>query len=580
MHRWTCARLAPRVGSWPPRLATTARHHGTPQQLANQQPILQLNEAANQHATLRNGLNHQLKSQKLNFSKNMLTSTRASTAFACRRHCTCSLSCNEVAERIKQRVDDIDVLPHGIPTMSFAVQIKDWYTTSRRELLEFSEDVEEMLAAGHRAGAAGSDRPVVRGVAGETGLGWMAAGMAGLWSSARSVLSGGDAGMHAVVAGAGAGVGVASAIAHAAVSATAAAMPAPAATHASLPLAASASAATDLSRLQYGQDLPADASHLARAAPKLNRRFVTILERLVARHRPVVLLTAHAAHQLSRTIPEFNQESSPQVQDFLSRFHRNRIGVRLLIGHHRALQVPLPLDNMVGILCTKTNIDEIASEAINEASDVCESTYGVAPDVYIMPPEPVSDAARTSASASKTVNGVSIGSGHDGFVYVPSHLQHILFELLKNAMRAVIEATEAKLGRGNADRSSMPPVVIAWTVTDTSVRITITDRGVGIPASKLDHAFLFHFSTADHPALSQPEFDMQSLLSGDSPLAGQHAPMAGFGYGLPLSRVYARYLGGDLRLESTVGQGTTVTLDLKRHWGLGDVVISGRADGL
>lgn len=30
-----------------------------------------------------------------------------------------------------------------------------------------------------------------------------------------------------------------------------------------------------------------------------------------------------------------------------------------------------------------------------------------------------------------------------------------------------------------------------------------------------------------------------------------HAPLAGFGYGLPVSRLYARYLGGELNLIST-----------------------------
>lgn len=44
-----------------------------------------------------------------------------------------------------------------------------------------------------------------------------------------------------------------------------------------------------------------------------------------------------------------------------------------------------------------------------------------------------------------------------------------------------------------------------------------------------------------------------------------YAPIAGYGYGLPLSRLYARYLHGDLSLAGVEGHGTDAYVYLMRR---------------
>ena len=60
----------------------------------------------------------------------------------------------------------------------------------------------------------------------------------------------------------------------------------------------------------------------------------------------------------------------------------------------------------------------------------------------------------------------------------------------------------------------------------------LVPKGGGIPRHTTDHLFHYLFSTAPRPSMSPTK-----------------APLAGYGYGLPLSRLYARYFHGDLILN-------------------------------
>lgn len=81
----------------------------------------------------------------------------------------------------------------------------------------------------------------------------------------------------------------------------------------------------------------------------------------------------------------------------------------------------------------------------------------------------------------------------------------------------------------------------------------MSDEGGGIPRSDLPRIFTYLYSTA-----SSPLPDMDTTGESDGP-----AVLAGYGYGLPISRLYARYFGEWLalpegRLDS--GKFSQVTL--------------------
>jgi pyruvate dehydrogenase kinase 2/3/4 len=105
------------------------------------------------------------------------------------------------------------------------------------------------------------------------------------------------------------------------------------------------------------------------------------------------------------------------------------------------------------------------------------------------------------------------------------------------------------------------------------VVIKISDEGGGIRRSAMSSVWSYLYTTAN-PAI-QRAF-LADNLNEDSD--GQHnevvkdhssynTPIAGLGYGLPISRSYCRYFGGDLDLMSMEGYGTDAFLHLKR---LGD----------
>ncbi|XP_034508939.1 pyruvate dehydrogenase (acetyl-transferring) kinase isozyme 4, mitochondrial-like [Ailuropoda melanoleuca] len=106
-------------------------------------------------------------------------------------------------------------------------------------------------------------------------------------------------------------------------------------------------------------------------------------------------------------------------------------------------------------------------------------------------------------------------------------------------MRATVEHQE--------NWPSLTPIEVIVVLGKEDLTIKISDRGGGVPLRIIERLFSYTYSTAPTPVMDN----------------SRNAPLAGFGYGLPISRLYAKYFQGDLNLYSMSGYGTDAIIYLK-----------------
>uniref|UniRef100_A0A674NEX3 Protein-serine/threonine kinase n=1 Tax=Takifugu rubripes TaxID=31033 RepID=A0A674NEX3_TAKRU len=251
--------------------------------------------------------------------------------------------------------------------------------------------------------------------------------------------------------------------------------------------------------------------------------FLELLIEIRNRHNDVVPTMAQGVIEYKEKFG-FDPFISSNVQYFLDRFYTNRISFRMLINQHTLLfgnDTNPAHPKHIGSIDPTCSVAEVVSDAYDTAKMLCEKYYLAAPKLKI-------EEFNTKA-AGKPIQ----------VVYVPSHLFHMLFELFKNSMRATVELHETS-------REGLPPVKAKVTLGKEDLSIKISDRGGGVPLRKIDRLFHYMYSTAPTPSLEHGA-----------------VPLAGFGYGLPISRLYARYFQGDLKLYSMEGVGTDAVIYLK-----------------
>jgi len=265
-------------------------------------------------------------------------------------------------------------------------------------------------------------------------------------------------------------------------------------------------------------------------------RFNESLNIIRRRHLDTVPLMAQAVIKLNHR-QVLSDGVNETIQYFLDRLYTNRISIHMLISHYNALLgQSKTLTGMVGTIDQQCDIMEICSHAYEAAAVLCDGEYFNHPEL--------------KATAKDMTDPDDKGKVTS--VYVPAHLHHIMFEIFKNSMRATCEFAERK------ELDELPFIRCRIFKTKDDITIKISDRGGGINRVRRGKIFKYMYSTAPKVELPHGGGSYGAGLSADK------LPMHGLGYGLPLSRLYARYFKGDIKIASVDGYGTDAYVYLQR----------------
>ena len=256
-------------------------------------------------------------------------------------------------------------------------------------------------------------------------------------------------------------------------------------------------------------------------------QYTALLESILEDNEQVVLALARGVLELRYELGDhYTRPLADNIKECLSRFFMARTGLRFIMEQHIAGQDSHRRSGYSGVIQEKCRPADVIKIAADDAVSVCERCLGDSPSVHIL------------------------GDVDLAFTYVPHHLHYMMFELLKNALRATVEHSEASF------EEDLLPVEVIIARGRQDVTIKVSDRGGGIAFKDLENVWDFMYSSA-----RPPEELTYMDLPGNTPV------LAGYGVGLPLCRIYAKYFGGGLDIMSMEGWGTDAYCHLSR---LGD----------
>lgn len=201
-----------------------------------------------------------------------------------------------------------------------------------------------------------------------------------------------------------------------------------------------------------------------------------------------------------------------ELDAFLTGFYGSRIGIRVLMGQYISV-----IEDQPSII-RKIKPFEIFNEINDDVQSIAYDCYGISPKIKFH------------------------GDQNYQITYIPNFLRYIFQEILKNAVRSTIETHLPKL---NQQIDELPPIHVYQSQGLDDLIIKVSDQGGGFPRCDLNKVFSYSYTTVQKEKKQWPI-------------------IAGLGYGVPLSKLYATYFGGDLQLIPYHGIGTDAIIYIHR----------------
>ncbi|KAJ2639471.1 [Pyruvate dehydrogenase (acetyl-transferring)] kinase 2, mitochondrial [Coemansia sp. RSA 1286] len=306
-----------------------------------------------------------------------------------------------------------------------------------------------------------------------------------------------------------------------------------------------------------------------------NRRFCDNVKRNLLEHSQVI-------PQLGMGVSECADLVAPdEIDRFMNQMLISRISRRTLAEQHIALSEQFDQDlrahlglssaegfaqmastprgfatQRIGIVRADCSVAQIVNDCALHASGLYEEAHhlppGTAPQVIVE--------GHTDAT----------------FMCIPAHFSYIIHELLKNAMSHVMARYATRL---ESDASALagnksvfgseplfPPIRVTICSSHNDIVVRVSDQGGGINPEILPYIWSF-----THPLKAKRlhNFHAVNRMEARVDESDSVSPLMSFGFGLPMSNVYAKYWGGSVSVHSLPGYGVDAYVQLPR---LGNVV--------